>query len=110
MFVEEMKFCKVIISVFPDIHFFAVLPLPTPLLGGKPPTFREVSIQNGMYNQGKIPVLVGKKVTQVLFNLIFEQKSRRYLSSPGAGWAHFLCIDVHLRLHTLPGDLHEAKL
>ena len=104
--IEKMKLREVIISILPDLDLLAVFPSPFPLFRFEHAAFREIGVHNGMYNQAKVFMLVSNEITKVLFNFIFQQQGRRYFTGTGAAGANFLGIDIHLRLHALPGNLH----
>ena len=53
---------------------------------------------------------VGEQIVQVLFNIIFQYKRTGNFTAALAGGAGFIAFYIHLGLHALPGNLHEAKL
>jgi hypothetical protein len=106
VFVEEVEFGKMVVRILPDLNLLAILPAPFPLFRFEHGTFCKVGVHNRMYNQGKIFMLVGDEVTEVLFNFIFQQQGRRNFTRTGATGTYFLGIDIYLRFHPLPGYLH----
>ena len=61
--------------------------------------FGQFQVEPEIIKTGKINEVLGGKP-----NILVQ-----ILKEPIAGWTDFLCIDIHFRLHTLPGDLHEPK-
>ena len=98
-----------IIIVLMDPDSLLILSAPFPFLTKEPAPFGEVGIHNWMYGEDKVLVLVIQEVTKVFLNFVLQNQGGGDFACSVTGRADFLGIDGNLRLHSLPGDLHEPK-
>src|SRR5687768_14764555 len=102
-----MKLGKMIIGVcfYLDILFV----FPAPLHAARRKSASEITVQNWMNVYTQTLMLLHNQVSKVFYNVIFKNKCRRYFTRTITARTNFTRVDVHLRLHTLPCDLHQSK-
>ena len=87
-----------------------VFSAPIPFFAEEPATLGKVGIHYWMNSEDQVLMLMVQQIAQVFFNFVFQDQGGGDFAGSVAGRADFLGIDGDLRLHTLPGDLHQAEL
>ncbi len=102
-----MEFREVVIVVGVDADLLLEFPAPPAADGDQ--TLGEVCVQDGMDHYLESFMLLHGQVAEVFLDFVFQDQRGGNLSGTLAGRTYFLCIDAHLRLHTLARNLHEAE-
>ena len=74
LFIEEMKFCHVIIVIGLDLNRLFIFPAPFRPFTEEKASFGQVGMHDGMDRQNQILMLVIQQIAEVFFDFILQDK------------------------------------